>query len=205
MLQLTGFRKSYDSRDVLRIDSLQLAPGCYWLQGPNGAGKSTLLRCIAGLTPYEGNITVDGLDLRKERIAYCRNVSWADAEPQYPGFLNGNDLLAFYLKTRGGTSREADSLLDALGARSYQQQPLGGWSSGMLKKLSLVLALLGSPRWVLLDEPLITLDTAAQVALTGLLSTRIAAGTSFLLTSHQPLPGLHSTVLQLRDQNLVVL
>lgn len=205
MLTLHDFRKSYNGRTVLAVGELQLDPGVYWLQGPNGAGKSTLLRSIAGLIPYEGRISIDGIDARRDRISYCRRIGWAEAEPQYPAFLSGNDLLYFYGQTRGGAPGEEDAILAALGASAYRAQKTGTWSSGMLKKLSLALAFLGSPRWILLDEPLITLDAAAQEACLQLIAHRRAGGTSFLLTSHQSLEGapFRWHPLALRDQTIV--
>ncbi|RYZ21848.1 MAG: ATP-binding cassette domain-containing protein [Chitinophagaceae bacterium] len=194
MLHLQSFRKSYGGHTLLSVPDCRLADGLYWLQAPNGAGKSTLLRCIAGIIPFEGSISAAGFGQRRQREAYLRAVSWAEAEPQYPAFLTGSDLISFYCKTRGGSPAEAQSLLARFDAGSFQQRPTGNWSSGMLKKLSLVLAFLGTPRWILLDEPLITLDVAAQAACQGLIAERRAQGTSFLITSHQPLGLSHHSV-----------
>jgi ABC-2 type transport system ATP-binding protein len=96
MLQFTGVEKSYGSTKVLEIPSLELPFGIYWLQGPNGSGKTTLLRMLAGILPFRGQIRLRGCSLRQKPVAYRRLIGWVDAEPLYPDFLTGEDLLAFY-------------------------------------------------------------------------------------------------------------
>ena len=69
---------------------------------------------------------------------------------------------------------------------SYVHEPVGTYSSGMLKKLSLVLAFLGQPTCIVLDEPLTTLDAEAIPVLCSWITNQQAQqGTSFLLSSHQ--------------------
>jgi ABC-2 type transport system ATP-binding protein len=203
MLHLQSFRKAFGGRTLISAPDCRIEEGIWWLQAPNGAGKSTLLRCIAGIIPFEGSISAHGLDMRRQRQQYTRAVSWAEAEAQYPAFLTGNDLIAFYRATRGGTEADARQLLNRLDAAHYQQRPVSTWSSGMVKKLSLVLAFLGEPKWILLDEPLITLDAAAQAACGELIAEHRARGASFLITSHQPLgSAFPANPLFLRDQML---
>src|SRR5579859_2127412 len=157
MLALTQVQKYYGRKQVLSIPALQLDDGVYWLQGLNGAGKTTLLRMIAGLVPFKGDIILDRVSLRKDAVAYRRAVSWADAEPLYPGFLTGQDLVRFYQEIRSAAAPETAQLVALFGMQAYLSSQIGTWSSGMIKKLSLVLAFIGSPRLILLDEPLVTL------------------------------------------------
>src|ERR1700690_1694906 len=96
MLQFTGGQKSYGTKKILDIPSMELSLGSYWLQGPNGSGKTTLLRMLAGILPFRGHIRLQGLSLRDHPVAYRRLIGWADAEPLYPDFLTGKDLLTFY-------------------------------------------------------------------------------------------------------------
>lgn len=187
MLQFTHVKKSYSGRLILAIDQLQLQAGCYWLQGPNGAGKTTLLRMIAGLVPFEGDISLGGLSLKKERVAYSRLVSWADAEPLYPDYLKGRDLLDFYHSVREAPAAQVEGLVNRFKMRSWLSARVGTWSSGMLKKLSLVLAFIGEPTLVLLDEPLVTLDQESIPLLLEMICNRRERGASFLISSHQPL------------------
>lgn len=175
---------------MLTVPDLHLPPGVHWLEGVNGAGKTTLFRALAGLIPAEGTATLtahsSNLDLHRDPIAWRRAVNYGEAEPLYPAFLTCRELAAYVATAKGAPAGQLLAVVEALGATAFWHQPTGTYSSGMLKKTSLVLAFLGEPRLILLDEPLITLDTAAQRAVETLVAERAAAGVGFLLSSHQP-------------------
>ncbi|HEX8327122.1 MAG TPA: ABC transporter ATP-binding protein [Hymenobacter sp.] len=189
MLQLTNFSKTYGGRAVLRIDSFAFGPGMYWVQGANGAGKSTLLQAIAGVTPFEGDILLaERLSVKKQAVAYRRLVNFAEAEPLFPEFLTGRELINLFRTAKNGPPQQEDFYLESLRMTSYVHEPVGTYSSGMLKKLSLVLAFLGHPTCIVLDEPLTTLDAEAVPVLCSWMAHQHAQqGTSFLLSSHQAL------------------
>src|SRR5690242_9731399 len=96
MLTIQSAKKEYNRELVLDIPTLQLDEGVYWVQGVNGSGKTTLLKMIAGLSPFAGDITVAGISLHRKPLHYRRQVSWAAAEPLYPSFVTGGELVAFY-------------------------------------------------------------------------------------------------------------
>lgn len=191
MLQLHNFSKTYHGRAVLRIESFTFAPGTYWLQGANGSGKSTLLRSIAGVTPFEGDILLAGqLSVKKQAVAYRRLVNFAEAEPLFPEFLTGRELIHLFRTAKDGPPHQEDFYLESLRMTAYVHEPVGTYSSGMLKKLSLVLAFLGRPTCILLDEPLAMLDAEAIPVLGSWMTSQQAQqGTSFLLSSHQAFTG----------------
>jgi ABC-2 type transport system ATP-binding protein len=208
MLHFTQFEKSYGATPVISIPKLTLKEGIYWLQGENGAGKTTLLKAIAGLTPFSGHIAVLDSDIRKQRTAYRRLVNWADAEPVYPEFLTGNDLITFYQQTKQGDPSTATHLLKAFGADAFAHQKVGTYSSGMAKKLSLVLAFMGTPKWILLDEPLITLDAGAVTTCLSLIHEYHLRGVSFLVTSHQQFKDMapfSTQLLRIENKTMVCL
>lgn len=202
MLQLTNFSKTYHGRAVLRIDTFAFAPGTYWIQGANGSGKSTLLRAIAGVMPFVGDILLGGqLSLKKQAGAYRRLVNFAEAEPVFPEFLTGRELIDLFRTAKNGPPRQEEAYLEELRMTAYVHEPVGTYSSGMLKKLALVLAFLGRPACIVLDEPLTTLDAEAIPVLCAWMARQQAQqGTSFLLSSHQELapealPGLQRLLL----------
>lgn len=181
---------------------MQLEPGTYWLKGENGAGKTTLLKSIAGLIPFDGEIEAYGINLRKQRRLYTATVSFAEAEPVYPGFLTGDELLRFYLQTKGGDEKAARLVAADLGIAPALKQKVSTYSSGMMKKLSLTLCFTGTPRLLLLDEPFITLDAAAVDTLQKLI-LKFGQDVSFLISSHQALmPGIAHKTLAAENQTV---
>jgi ABC-2 type transport system ATP-binding protein len=209
MLQFQKVQKTFGSRMILDIPAMDLAAGIYWLQGPNGSGKTTLLRMLAGIQPFEGSILLQGLSLQKDPVAYRRSVGWADADPLYPGFLSGADLLAFYKGIQSPRPGQIEELTDRFAVRSWLSSRAATWSSGMTKKISLLLAFIGQASLIVLDEPLVTLDEDGTAALYNLIReyhTRF--GISFLLSSHQDipancLPGIETLILDKKYIQLI--
>ncbi len=186
MLQLRGFRKSYQSHLVLSVEALDIPSGINWLKGENGAGKTSLFKSLAGILPFDGEVTLDSVSLKKDPIAFRRIVNYSEAEPLYPEFLTAKDLVRFVGNAKGSATDEQDFYCARLGVNTYFNKPCGTFSSGMLKKLSLAIAFLGNPRLIILDEPLVTLDEASRESLMKLIMDKLAdPRVTFLLSSHQ--------------------
>src|SRR5690606_37498046 len=121
-------------------------------------------------------------------VAYRKKVNFAEAEPLFPDFLTGTEMLKLFQKAKNASPGQADYCIESLSMNEYMNRPLGSYSSGMLKKLSLVLAFTGNPQLILLDEPLITLDKHSVATLYDwIIREHQTNGTSFMLSSHQDL------------------
>jgi ABC-2 type transport system ATP-binding protein len=201
MLHFVHYRKRYGAATILEIPGLTIPSGIFWIKGANRAGKSTLLKSIGGMLHFDGNITLEGVDVHKHSVAYRRLVNFADAEPLFPEFLTGQELIDLFCDAKGGGREQTQPWLDRFDMHAYLHQPVSAYSSGMLKKLSIALAFIGNARLILLDEPCITLDTQALHELqAGIAERHRTQHTSFLISSHQPLqiegltPGQHLLV-----------
>jgi ABC-2 type transport system ATP-binding protein len=204
VLSLHHVKKSYHDTVVLDIPKLELEYGVYWLLGGNGAGKTTAMKVMAGLIPFKGDILLENnINCNKQPVQYRRLVNYAEAEPLYPGFVTGSDLVSLYVKTKGKGYKDMQEMIDLLGVASFIHQPVSSYSSGMLKKVSLLLAFTGTPRLILLDEPLITLDTQSLPLLYTLVEEfHRQFEVTFCITSHQPVTA-GSIHLQVEGKNIV--
>ena len=185
MITVEGLIKEYAGHKVIEVPNLNLDAGIHWFKGKNGSGKTTFFKILSGILPFEGEVTLAGLDIRKEPVAYRFAINYGEAEPNYPEFLTANDLIGFVAKTKKADKNQVEALVEKLGITPFLYQTTGTYSSGMLKKLSLALAFLGTPKVIILDEPLITIDDQTVEVVYEMVRTLHAEGTTFLLSSHQ--------------------
>jgi zinc/manganese transport system ATP-binding protein len=160
-------------RTVLVDTSLAIKPGEFiGVLGPNGAGKTTLMRAVLGLiAPNVGQIRVFGAPPRRgdPEIGYLPQVRTVLPDLR----VRGRDFIASCVRgERWGVPRLSrldrkmiEWTLAAVGARELAERPLSDMSGGERQRLLLAQALLGEPRLLLLDEPLISLDYRYQEAI----------------------------------------
>lgn len=206
MLSLTNINKKYGSHEVLNFDEWKIGQGVHWLKGGNGTGKSTLFRIISGQSPFRGEVELNEINLKKQPILFRSKISFAEAEPQYPLFIKGKELIEFYQETRKAEKKEVEYLTDYFEMTAFLDNKIGGYSSGMLKKLSLICAFLGKADLYILDEPLITIDATSSEKLYYLIKTKASKGNSFLISSHQEINQVKlplNTVFQIIDKQIV--
>ena len=191
MLHIDTLQKSFDGNHVLDIQNLNIGPGINFMIGPNGAGKTTFLKCLAGIHPFRGKVllsTQQGpdtvLDFHKDRVQHRLQVNFSEAEPLFPGYLKGKELLDFYTKVKGPARIEIKAVMRKLNM-NYLRQPIRTYSSGMKKKLALLLAFSGSPSLICLDEPFAAVDQPSRKVITAVIRERVESGVHFLISSHQ--------------------
>jgi zinc/manganese transport system ATP-binding protein len=177
------------------------------LLGPNGSGKTTLMRAVLGLvTPRSGAIRVFGRPPTRGNpaIGYLPQLHRAAAGSRLRGrdfvasVLNGHRLGLPLCGRRGHA--EVDRALDLVGVAALARRPLAEMSGGERQRLMLAQALLGRPRLLLLDEPLIGLDPHHQdevVALVKALQEELAIAVLFSAHELNPLLAALDRVLYL--------
>jgi len=189
MLHFVEFQKFYGNFPALTIPDFTIEPGIYWIKGVNGSGKSTLLKSIAGMLAFDGDIILnENISIKKHPVAYRKLVNFAEAEPLFPEFLTGMEMVKLFASAKEAPAGQEEQFISSMRMQNYIDRPIGTYSSGMLKKLSLVLAFLGKPKLILLDEPLITIDTESlKILYSWIRQQHTENGVSFLLSSHQAL------------------
>ncbi len=195
-LRVRGLSRSYGRLRVLEGLDLDVAPGeVVLLSGSNGSGKTTLLRCIAGLAPSSGEVLLDGVPTGASPASRAA-LGYLPQSPALPSWATGAELLALFGALRGAT-RPTVALPDGFLPRL--DVPVGTLSGGQRHRIAIVVALLGAPRVLLLDEPTANLDEAARAAFEVLLREARAGGASVLVAS----PSASTSVLPDRVVQLV--
>lgn len=185
LLQIQNLEKSYDQKLVLQKDKLEVPPGLHLLLGSNGSGKSTFIKVLAGLIPFEGRIILQGnIQLGKDHRKHRMAVNYAEADPAFPPYLNGHYLVDMYMGLKKSSEEQVRYLSALLGINDFLSQKISSYSSGMRKKLALLLAFMGSPELILLDEPFNALDAQSRQGLEDLIKLKVEEGVNFILATH---------------------
>ncbi|MFM9836815.1 MAG: ATP-binding cassette domain-containing protein, partial [Cyclobacteriaceae bacterium] len=161
----------------------------FWIKGANGSGKSTLLKAIAGIISFDGDVLLSqSISVKKQAVAYRKLVNFAEAEPIFPEFLTGMEMIKLFASAKDAPKAQNEYFIEGMKMNAYVNEPIGTYSSGMLKKLSIVLAFMGNPKIILLDEPLITIDNESLKILNKWVEEKNRLDkVSFFLSSHQSL------------------
>ena len=176
-------------REAVSDVSLQVSRGAvHGLLGPNGAGKTTTLKMLLGLVrPSGGRFELLGVSA-SARGARSR-VGFLPEQPYFPGQLTAAEAMALYGRltglNRADIVTQTNELLDRVGLDGRQQTMLSKFSRGMLQRLGVAQALLGSPELLVLDEPASGLDPVGQRDIRRLILELKADGRTILLSSHQ--------------------
>lgn len=147
---------------------LHVSPGMYGLLGPNGAGKSSLMRTLATLqSPDSGRIFLDGVDVLADPDYQRRRLGYLPQQiGAYPG-ASARSLLDRFAWLKGLTNRserhrEVEALLEKVNLTDLAERAVSTYSGGMLRRFGIALALVGSPRLLIVDEPTAGLDPAER-------------------------------------------
>ena len=166
--------------------------------GPNGAGKSTTMRLMLGLDNGGGKTTFNGKLLHQ----YDRPSSMVgvllEAKAFHPTRTARNHLKV--LATAGDIPlKRVDEVLDVVGLADVAKKAPGKFSLGMSQRLGIAAALLGEPKYLILDEPANGLDPEGIAWLRGFIKDYASQGNAVFISSH-----LLSEMSQMADNVLVI-
>ncbi|HEY0747530.1 MAG TPA: ABC transporter ATP-binding protein [Steroidobacteraceae bacterium] len=189
ILEVRGLRAGYGLRTVLEDISITLTSGDWFvLLGPNGCGKSTLLDCVVGrLKPAGGEICIGGYSLTKNPYEAKRELGYGCAPDALPALLTSRQCLEVHAGAKG-LSAISDNLLalaEQMRFSPYLESFVDTLSLGTRQKLAVLLALVGDPKLIVLDEAFNGLDPASALVLKRHLRSRIESrGGALLLATH---------------------
>lgn len=205
---LTGVTLAFGARTILAGVDLAIRDNEFvGVLGPNGSGKTTLMRAILGLLPprtgaihvlgkpvARGNPAVGYMPQTRGALDHLRLTGWDFVASGANGHRWGLPLLD------RAARRDVEWALERVAATGLARRPLAETSGGERQRLLLAQALLGRPRLLLLDEPLISLDPHHQSAVVELTRTlQQDLGIAVLFSAHElnPLLGSLDRVLYL--------
>ena len=184
-IQVKNLTKSFSGRKVIHDLSFEVNKGeVFALLGHNGAGKSTTIDLILGLkSPDEGNTTILGMDAAKHRKKVFEKVGVQLQHTEYQNLMTVEEVCMEYASLYEKPS-DYKALLHSFGLSDLKKSYINKLSGGEKQKLSVVLALIGNPEIVFLDELTTGLDVAARREVWRTLKHLKEKGLTIFLTTH---------------------
>lgn len=156
------------------------------LWGANGAGKTTALRCLLGLLPFEGKVTIDGIDITRHGKAARAKLGFVPQELNFHDDMTVAETITFYARLKKIPSGQSfTELLERLDIMPHISKRVRNLSGGLKQRLALALALLADPPILVLDEPTANLDISAREDFLTLLQTLKSKGKTLVFSSHR--------------------
>ncbi|MCL2851319.1 MAG: ABC transporter ATP-binding protein [Firmicutes bacterium] len=172
--------------------------------GINGAGKSTTIKCITGIIPFtSGCIQVCGHDIVTNPYNAKKNFGFVPDNHAVYDKLTGveyiNYLADLYQVSSEQRKENFDMLVDKFNMRNSVNNQISSYSHGMKQKISIIGALIHSPKLWILDEPMVGLDPQSIFEVKEYMKEYAAAGNSVFFSSHNL-----DTVERLCDRAVIV-
>ena len=188
VIETKSLCKQYGTRMAVDHVELHVPQGCvYGFIGPNGAGKSTTMKMLLGLIhPTSGSVRLLGQPLTREsRLALLRQTGSLIENPAGYLHLTAQENLEIVADLKGVPHKDIGRVLDIVHLAQDRSRKVGQYSLGMKQRLGIAMALLGSPKLLILDEPTNGLDPAGIQEMRALIQDMPAAtGATVLISSH---------------------
>lgn len=206
MLLIKNLCKSFGKTQVL--DNINLSLDCgkvHGFIGRNGSGKTVLFKCICGLLPYDcGLIELDGVPVCFSNPQFTKIGALIES----PGFLedrSGYENLKLLGKL-SGVNPDVAYFMKCVGLDEARNKKVGHYSLGMKQRLGIAQAIMEQRPYLILDEPMNSLDESAVEIVRNLILTQKAKGVTVLIASHykEDIEMLCDTVTLLKDGNIML-
>ena len=188
VIETKALCKQYGPHTAVDHVELHVPQGCvYGFIGPNGAGKSTSMKMLLGLIhPTAGRVRLLGQELtEKSRLPLLRQTGSLLESPAGYLHLTAQENLEIVADLKGVPHKDIGRVLDIVHLTPDRNRRVGQYSLGMKQRLGIAMALLGSPKLLILDEPTNGLDPAGIQEMRALIRNMPAAtGATVLISSH---------------------
>lgn len=208
MITVTNLSKTFGKLTAVDQLSFTVQTGeavAFW--GANGAGKTTAVRCLLHLIPFDGQIIINGLDVRRQGKEVRRQVGFVPQELNFHDDLTVAETLTFYGRLKKlPAGYDFTPLLAQLDLSPHLPKRVQNLSGGLKQRLALALALLADPPILILDEPTANLDIRAREDFLLLLHRLKEQGKTMVFSSHrlEEVTALADRILLLEAGKLVI-
>ena len=208
MLEIKGLKKRFNAKEVLKNLNFSINEGeIVCLLGNNGAGKTTVINCILRMIQADsGSIFLDGRDIftYKNEEYFSKVNALLESSVNVYDYLTGWQNIEYFsgLLNIDSKNEKIKTYISLFDLEEAIHEAVGTYSRGMRQKLALLIALMSSPKLLLLDEPTLGLDIQSKLSVIQILNTIIKTEKiAVLLTSHQMdvVQKLQSRILILKD------
>lgn len=190
MLSITHLTKQYQNGKGVFDLSLDIEAGdLYAFIGHNGAGKTTTLKCLSGILPFDqGSISLNGLSISQDPVAFKRKIAYIPDNPDIYEFMTGRqylNLIADVFQIDQVTRQQRmNDYAEKLEISQALDELVSSYSHGMKQKLVIISALLHDPELFILDEPFVGLDPKASLILKQLMKDMCEQGKIIFFSTH---------------------
>ena len=187
VIETKALCKQYGPHTAVDHVELHVPQGCvYGFIGPNGAGKSTTMKMLLGLIhPTAGRVRLLGQELtEKSRLPLLRQTGSLIESPAGYLHLTAQENLEIVADLKGVPHKDIGRVLDIVHLTQDRNRRVGQYSLGMKQRLGIAMALLGSPKLLILDEPVSGLDPSATADMYATIRKLNREGITILMISH---------------------
>jgi ABC-2 type transport system ATP-binding protein len=187
VIRLRNVQFSYRRGEYILDElSLEIGTGLTLVVGPNGSGKTTLLKILAGVErPDAGTAEIDGFDLWKDEVAARRHLAYVSEHPDLTPYATIRDVMTLVCRLRAEPQEAGKDALARAGLERVADRSIREVSMGQRRRAVLAAAWLGSPKVVILDEPLEAMDRAMREDIRLWVDRLLETGAAVVIATHQ--------------------
>ncbi len=189
-IEIINLTKRFD--DITAVDNLSLEIGwgeLFGILGPNGAGKSTIVNILNTLLePTKGSATIDDHDVVFDSMGVREVIGVCPQEPAFYPHLTGRENIILmgdlHLVPKEVLRERIETMVEKIGMEDHIDRRAKKYSGGMIRRVSMLMALISDPKIALLDEPTVAMDPQSRHAVWDFIRELKKNGKAIILTTH---------------------
>ncbi|QQK79474.1 ABC transporter ATP-binding protein [Salicibibacter cibi] len=185
MMKITDISKSFGKQTILQDISVEIPSNqITGLIGPSGTGKTTLIKCLMGMETYDtGSVSIHNATIPNRKV--LNKIGYMAQSDSLYHDLTGLENMQFFAHMYGGkiSKKSVQSTLNLVQLTQEQNKFVQHYSGGMKRRLSLAIALLNRPEYLILDEPTVGIDPVLKLNIWDQLHD-LKKNSTLLITTH---------------------